>query len=153
MRRLARQNLGDAIRAVIANVGQLPTSDVVDAGITLYQAGKALFVATEHVKVVLRERARSSPHHGARHVVLEGTEGSATVSDPEPILRMAKGVDVNALRQALGENFSQFFTLQVVPRPEAMARILEYPPAVQAVVFASIEQDFGSGGVGFAPRS
>ena len=135
-----------AVFALCAKAERGPISEAVDAGAALHEAHVLLRRTIEALKDRLRFEVRSTPDQR----VLTGDEAIATVSTPEPILRLARGTDTTALRRVLGDSFDSIF--QIAPRPEALPRILELPEEVQQAVFAVIKQDMGSGGVTFSRR-
>lgn len=140
------------LRGLAGTLRRAPTSDVVDIGHRLDVALQELHLAREVVKDVLREHAKPKLTGNTRSVTLQGTEGSATVTAEQPILRMAPGADVTSLQRQLGGAFSQLFILQAQPRQDVFTRLQDFPPDVQQIVFANVTQDFGVGSVGFSKR-
>lgn len=143
----ARTDIPRTLLRLTEDLDRCTPDEVADVGYALQVVSTCLKREIERVKA--RARVLAGPSGGT----LEGFEGVAVVTRPEPLVRAAKGADVEALRRALGEDFGEFFQVQttLVPVVEALPRVLTLPPDVQAVVFNSIDQDVGVGGVGFNP--
>lgn len=98
-------------------------------------AGSALEVAAlsdslldllEQVKARLRGQAREALPPGESSVKFEGkcldsgaSLGVVHVTFPQPQVMMEKGVDLGALREALGDKFDRYFETKVVVSPRA----------------------------------
>jgi len=141
------------LRDLTRGIDTASTSERVEAGQTLQSILSSTKKALDRVKDTLRADA-AGKFKGSPSLVLEGTTSVATVSAPEPITRLAKNADVAALRAALGEDFGDFFQEQhlIQPRPEALPRILTLPLPIRDLVLRCLEQDVGSGGVGFSQK-
>ena len=127
--------------------------------VAISHAASALRKEVEHLKEVLREAARATGK--SYPVTIQGENGTfATVSAPEPILKLARSDDglrrVEALRKILGEdNFTEAFIVgvQVQLRGPESQRILDsLPPAEREALFAIVQQDMGAGGVSCGRR-
>lgn len=141
------------LREMQRKVDSASTAERVDAGHALQLLISTTKKVLDKVKDSLRrDSAGKSPTHST--TILEGATAVASVSPPEPITRLAKNADVASLRKALGDDFGDYFQEQhlITPRPEALHRILTLPPDVKDIVLRSLEQDVGSGGVGFNPK-
>lgn len=141
------------LRDLTRGIDSASTSDRVDAGQTLQSILSSTKKVLDRVKDSLRADA-TGKFNGLASIALEGTTAVATVSAPEPITRLSKNADVASLRAALGDDFGDYFQEQhlIHPRPEALPRILTLPPTVRDTVLRCLEQDVGSGGVGFSPK-
>jgi len=143
-----------ALRDFTRDVDKASTADKVDAGYALHTLLTRTKTALQRLKVSLRTEA-SSKFKGASSTTLEGSLAIATVAAPKPLAQLSKTANVAALRAALGDDFQDYFHEQhlIQPRPEALSRILTLPPHIRDLVLGSLEQDVGSGGVSFSPRS
>lgn len=141
------------LRELTRGIDVATTADRVDAGQNLQSILSNTKKVLDKVKDSLRADA-SGKFNGSTTTVLEGTTSIATVSAPEPIIRLSKNADVASLRAALGDDFGDYFQEQhlIQPRPEALPRILTLPSHIRDTVLRCLEQDVGSGGVGFSPK-
>lgn len=150
------QQIQAALGVLQKSIAPLSVPDKVDLGLFLHQTRHTVSEMLDGIKKALRADAQRRFAPGKTQDAIPGRQGaSALVQYPTPIFRMAKGANVEALRSALGDDFGDFFqeVHSVEPRPEAMTRILDLPPAVQDILLRSLEQDVGVGGVSFSGRT
>lgn len=143
------------IEFLVRDLDKADVEERVAVGCALHNLDAVVRGSLDKVKDKLRGDATPRFTPGSATVSLHSSHGAmATVTAPSPIVRPIKGANIEALRAALGDDFGEFFEVQttLIPKQDAMERILQYPEPVQRIVFSNIEQDVGVGGVGFSRR-
>ena len=118
---------------------RLSLKDQVEIGCNLWGIAQLSQTVLETIKDNLREEAvqRQQGRPGRQFLSGRTRNSRCTVVIPQPGVKLRKDVDVEALRQALGDDFESFFSLEVTPRREFAERAAErldlLPKLVQAV--------------------
>ncbi len=116
----------------------LSLKDQVEVGQLLWRIARAAQESLDPIKDSLRQEAlhRQRGRPGRQFLSGRSRTSRCTVVVPQPEVKLRAGADVDALRQALGNDFLSFFTLVVAPRREFAERAEERPELVQVLAKA-----------------
>lgn len=145
---MKREELQGAFKAGIAllesSLKDAPLEHVVEVGHTLAEMVSEASHVLEDTKVRLREEALESLGHKAGSVSFQGTgQGWVTVTVPQPVLRLTKGVDPESLKVSLGKDFDLYFDTKVTytPRKTVGGLIVKLASGTtRSVLLSSIEE-------------
>lgn len=146
------RRIREELSPVMASVatGKFDTAEAVAIGFELWRIIDMTTKGIEPIKALVRTAAEASGRRGQVH--LRGVrQTSCMVTVPEPVAKLRKDVDLDALRQTLGARFDDLFaeTVQVQPRPKFESLIQDLSPEERAAVLHAVDLTTGTSRVSF----
>ena len=118
--------------------------EYVEVGTVFFAVITSATGTLNEVKTVLREDALEELNRTPGQAFFNGdAEGEATVTVPNPKLKLVKDADIGALQSTLGVEFSKFFTTKITHTPckGAGDLVAALPPgAARSLLLASLKE-------------
>jgi hypothetical protein len=132
--------------------GDYSTEDLVDVGSVLWDIGRRSNQLLEKIKPLIREAALEQAEGMEGKVELSGHQRKCLVTVVPAQFKLSKKADIQALRDALGSQFPEYFRDTPTLDPEFEKKFSRASVEEKSTLLGSVVQQDSTPRVSFKPR-